>query len=172
MLILTPVLASASTLVSLDVQFPEGEDLSNDLQLVYSAQGGGYETFCARTSQSLDCDIVGSSLHNGIDLMWGDQKVFDEGQRQIVVLTTEKAIFLVVTDNGLVDIDQIGNLFEEAEISVMEALFEIETNSSIKTQEPIETSTPSPAEDNNCGHYGPHLGTPVNGDAYFCKGGN
>ena len=167
----TPLLVTASGLVTMDVVYPEGKDLSEDLQVLYSANGDGYETICIKSILSLDCDIVGKSTHNGIDLMWGDQKVFDEGQRQIVVLTTEKGTFLMVIDNGLVDIDQI-EIVSEEEISIIETTkIVIETQAPNPTSKPIETPTPSPTEDNKCGHFGPHYGTPVNGDEYACQGG-
>jgi len=171
----TPLLVTASGLVTFDVKYPQGEEISKDLQFVYSAKGGGYETICVSTLQSLDCDIVGTSTHNGIDLLWGDFEAYEKGGRQVVVLTTEEATFLMVLDSGLVDIDQITEHFPY--IGEIKEMTIIETNTIIKTQEPnptqpIETPTPSPTEDNKCGHFGPHSGTPVAGEEYACKGGN
>lgn len=161
----TPLLVTASGLATFDVKYPQGEELSKEVQVIYSANGGGYETICAKTSQSLDCDIVGQSLHNGIDLLWGDQGVFDVGRRQVAILTTDKGIFLMVIDNGLVDIDQI--IENSPYIGEIEKITIIENYTIIETPQP----TPSPTE-NKCGHFGPHYGTPVNGDSYFCQGGN
>ncbi|OGC45504.1 hypothetical protein A3J98_02035 [candidate division WS6 bacterium RIFOXYC1_FULL_33_10] len=165
-------MVTASGLVTFDVQYPEGEEISNDLQVVYSAYGGGYETICVKTSKSLDCDIVGLSQKDGFDIQWGTDSNNENGPEQVVILTTEKGTFLMVIDDGLVDIDQIETVSEE-EISTIETIkIVVETEEPNPTSEPIETPTPSSTEEENkCGHFGPHYGTPVNGDEYECQGG-
>ena len=161
--------AKAQEILEFLTEWTNTDSSDSAIRSQYFARVEGKETFCT-LSEQLDCDFLGETRNvDGFNTWFIGE---GDGPERIELQEIEGKIFLLVEDDGMVDLDLIavsGTFVQPNKpTSGKNPPTSQPTNPPVET--PVSTPTPTSEDDDSCGHYGP-CATPGPNGPYKCGGG-